>query len=309
MPARHRQLFSLSRGRSARPTADKDRRSRTVPDRANARVHNFEIVSGTSGVRIFYPLPSLPGTTPVSTASALEWTICVQSGRIRCARSCSGGSDRPESSWTLRGHRQVVRAQRKEYQACPDWIAGRAWNRGYIEAFELARIAAWKSAVGVAAITVNKPDEIEACTRAVISAIRPWLGKKGTELASDFGWAAWQQTANTAIGWIGRREPSSGLLSLKGVGYPMATAILDILDPNVWPVIDKWAAKTVFGVIPSRYCAARYAAYARHLVTEGTKYWGAGLSIHQLDEKAQSASMKDGHLPAGWGPCELPTCV
>jgi hypothetical protein len=72
MPARRRQLFSLSRGRSARPTADKDRRSRTVPARANARVHNFEIVSGTSGVRIFYPLPSLPGTTPVSTASQTE---------------------------------------------------------------------------------------------------------------------------------------------------------------------------------------------------------------------------------------------
>ena len=30
-----------------------------------------------------------------------------------------------------------------------------------------------------------------------------------------------------------------------GVGYPMATAILDILDPDVWPVIDQWAVQTV----------------------------------------------------------------
>ena len=52
----------------------------------------------------------------------------------------------------------------------------------------------------------------------------------------------------------------------------MATAILDILDPDVWPVLDKWAAMTVFGEIPSRYCAVRYAAYARHLATEGAKH-------------------------------------
>jgi hypothetical protein len=30
----------------------------------------------------------------------------------------------------------------------------------------------------------------------------------------------------------------------------MATAILDILDPDVWPVIDGWAAQTVFGKSP-----------------------------------------------------------
>ena len=85
----------------------------------------------------------------------------------------------------------------------------------------------------------------------------------------------------------------------------MATAILDILDPAVWPVIDKWATTTVFGAVPSRYCAALYAAYARHLATEGPKHWGAGLSIHELDMKAQSASMNHG-LPAGWQTTEPP---
>ena len=70
--------------------------------------------------------------------------------------------------------------------------------------------------------------------------------------------------------------------------------------------MDKWAAKTVFGIIPTRYSAARYVAYARHLATEGARCWGAGLSIHELDVKAQSASMKDGHLPPGWNCIELP---
>jgi hypothetical protein len=190
---------------------------------------------------------------------------------------------------------------RPQYQDRPDQIADKAWNRGYIEAFELARIVAWKNAINVASITVNTPREIEACTRTAMSVIERWRGQKATALATDIDWADWQSTANAAIGWVGKhREPSSGLLSLTGVGYPVATAILDILDPNVWPVIDKWAAKTVFGIEIVRYTAAIYARYARHLATEGTRHWGAGLSIHELDLRAQSASMKGGSLPAGW---------
>jgi hypothetical protein len=200
--------------------------------------------------------------------------------------------------------------ERPEYQDRPCWIAEEAWNRGYIEAFELARIAAWKNARSVAAITVNRPKDIEVRTRAAISVIRPWRGRRAVALATDADWAGWQQAANAAVGWMSSAgEPSSGLLSLKGVGYPMASAILDVLDPDVWPVMDKWAAKTVFGIIPSRYCAARYAAYARHLAAEGARCWGAGLSIHDLDVKAQSASMNGGHLPAGWRRIELPPCA
>jgi hypothetical protein len=201
--------------------------------------------------------------------------------------------------------------RRKEYQCRPERIAVDAWNRGYIEAFELARIAAWKSARSVAAITVNNPREIESCTRDAMSAIKPWLGRKATALVTDAEWAEWQDTANTAIGWVGARsELPSGLLSLKGVGYPLASAILDILDADVWPVIDKWAAKTVFGTERIRYCAARYAAYTKHLAIEGTRCWGVGLSIHQLDEKAQAASMPSvpGGLPAGWRSTTLPPC-
>jgi hypothetical protein len=200
--------------------------------------------------------------------------------------------------------------RRPEFQIRPCWIADKAWDRGYIEAFELARIAAWKSARSVAAITVNEPGEIEACTRAAMSIIQTWRGKRATELAADVDWCAWKQTANAAIGWVGGQgEPSSGLLSLHGVGYPVASAILDILDPDVWPVIDRWATKSVFENPLSHYCATRYAAYARHLATEGAKRWDAGLSIHELDMKAQSASMPGGHLPAGWRPARVPPCA
>lgn len=197
--------------------------------------------------------------------------------------------------------------RRPEYQDRPFWITDEAWNRGYIEPFELTRIAAWKNSRSVAAITVNRSEEIGAWTRAAISVIQPWRGRRAVALTTDADWTDWQKAANAAIGWIGSQGASpAGLLSLKGVGYPVASAILNILDPDVWPVIDKWAAKTVFGIIPSRYCAARYATYARHLATEGTRCWGVGLSIHELDTMAQSASMKGGHLPAGWRFTELP---
>jgi hypothetical protein len=197
--------------------------------------------------------------------------------------------------------------KRPEYQKRPVEITKNAWDRGYIEPFELARIAAWKSAKSVAGITVNNPEEIEDCTRATMTIIEPWRGRKVAALGIGAEWADWQLTANEAIGWVNNRtRTASGLLSLKGVEYPIATAILDILDPDVWPVLDKWAAMTVFGEVPSRYSAARYAAYAKHLATEGAKHWNDAPSIHELDERAQSASMKGGHLPAGWRICELP---
>lgn len=98
--------------------------------------------------------------------------------------------------------------ERPEYQGRPSWIAEEAWSRGYIEAFELARIGAWKSARSVAAITVNKAEEIEAWTRAAISAIRPWQDRRAAAFATDADWAAWRTTANLAIGWMGSQgEP------------------------------------------------------------------------------------------------------
>lgn len=111
--------------------------------------------------------------------------------------------------------------RKPEYQDPPLWIAGNAWERGHIEPFELARIAAWKSARSVAAVTVNRPGEIEFWTRAAISVILPWRNRRAATLTTDADWAGWQKAANTAIGWVGRPgELPSGLLSLTGVGYP-----------------------------------------------------------------------------------------
>lgn len=67
-----------------------------------------------------------------------------------------------------------------------------------------------------------------------MSVIGPWRGRSATQLVNATDRADWQQAAIKAIGWTAIRSgPSSGLLSLKGVGCLMATAVLDILDPGV----------------------------------------------------------------------------
>jgi hypothetical protein len=199
----------------------------------------------------------------------------------------------------------------KDYQIRPSEIADWAWKRGYLKPLELLRIAAWKTGQGLGSLTVNSEDEIESRTKAAIDSIRPWKGRQVIGLTHQALWGDWRETARRAIGVADTRK---GLLGLKGVDYPVATAILDILDPDVWPVIDKWAVRTVFGtqLDGTRWptwqwrCAAAYEAYARHLATEGPKHWGFGCSIHQLDVEAMNASRPGGTLPHGWTPASLP---
>lgn len=79
----------------------------------------------------------------------------------------------------------------------------------------------------------------------------------------------------------------TGLLGLEGVGYPMATAILDILEPDVWPVMDRWAVMTIFGIRPDErqwpgirwQQTAAHQAYVRHLVTHGATAWRPRRSV------------------------------
>jgi hypothetical protein len=201
----------------------------------------------------------------------------------------------------------------KTYQVRPSSIAASAWNRGYLKPLELLRIAAWKTGQGLGYLTLNTERDITSRTGAAMAGIQHWKGRWVVGLTDDALWDDWRETARIAIGVAATRK---GLLGLEGVGYPMATAILDILDPDVWPVFDRWAVQTVFGTQPDGtpwptrqwQCAAAYEEYARHLATEGAKHWGSHYSIHQLDVKAMKASMPDGTLPHGWTPASQPPC-
>jgi hypothetical protein len=199
----------------------------------------------------------------------------------------------------------------KKYQKRPDDVAARAWSRGYLTPLDLFKVAAWKTGQGLGSLTVNTGEEIEARTQAAVNCIQPWRDRPVSGLAGDAMWEDWRETARRAIGASADR---SGLLGLEGVGYPMATAVLDILDPDVWPVMDRWAVITVFGTRPGGQPlpgtwwqhATAYEAYARHLVTHGAAAWGSGLSVHELDEEAMNLSRTGRPLPVGWNHAPLP---
>lgn len=202
----------------------------------------------------------------------------------------------------------------KGYQLRPSHIADQAWHRGYLKPLELLRIAAWKTGQGLGSLTLNTEDSIESRTGAAIACIRPWKGRQVVGQNDRAKWDNWRETARQAIGV---KATGEGLLGLKGVGYPMASAILDILDPEVWPVIDRWAVRAVFGTRPNGaawrleqwQCAAAYEAYARHLATVGRDCWDQAQSIHQLDVEAMMASRPGGNLPARWRIAALPPCT
>jgi hypothetical protein len=73
-------------------------------------------------------------------------------------------------------------------------------------------------------------NDIESRTRASIDYIQHWKGQRVVGLTDQALWDDWRETARHAIGVAATRK---GLLGLEGVDYPVATAILDILDPDV----------------------------------------------------------------------------
>jgi hypothetical protein len=190
----------------------------------------------------------------------------------------------------------------KGYQHRPDEVADAAWRRGHMTPLELFRVAAWKTGLGLGQLTLNSQTDIEQATGKAIDGIREWREKQLLGLDDDACWDAWQKTANSVIGI----QHHCGLLALEGVGYRMATSILDILDPKVWPVIDRWATQTVFGRPLDWYGAAPYAAYARHLATVGHACWPEEPTINALDQRAMRTAGKRLPLPQGWTYAMIP---
>jgi hypothetical protein len=201
----------------------------------------------------------------------------------------------------------------KKYQKRPEDVSARAWRRGYLTPLDLFKVAAWKTGQGLGSLTLNTEEAIVVRTRAVVDCVRHWHNRPISADANDAMWEDWRETARHAIGAAANQ---SGLLGLAGVGYPMATAILDILDPDVWPVMDRWAVLTIFGTRPSGQpwpgsrwqCASAYEAYTRHLVTVGAAAWGWNLPVHQLDVEAMELSKSGRPLPNGWSHALLPSC-
>jgi hypothetical protein len=190
------------------------------------------------------------------------------------------------------------------YQREPTELRDVVLRQGFITPLQLFRIVAWKSAKGMASMTLNTELDIRERTAAAVDLAREWEGVDVVEEANLQNWDDWRETARAIVGRKHGSEPA-GLLALHGIGYPVATAILSIINPKVWPVIDKWSVASVFGEAINTqraYFADQYEVFARHLATVGASSWPTANTVHELDQAAMRAGdpRSTESLPPNW---------
>lgn len=178
------------------------------------------------------------------------------------------------------------------YQEQPSELRKVLWRQGHADALSLFRILAWKSAKGLASATLNEPGRIEEVTREVIALLRPYEHATRPPTDEDF----WTATHDALVGPDGK----SGLWGLEGLRIPTASALLSILNPSVWPIIDRWAYAVLFDATPQQ--ASRliqwfdtYRQYLEALASLLPNYQGK--SIHDLDQLAMNAGMRGESFP------------
>jgi hypothetical protein len=81
----------------------------------------------------------------------------------------------------------------------------------------------------------------------------------------------------------------------------VASAILSLLAPQAFPVIDRWAVMAIYGRTPNNFhTASFYRHYTEQLVGIGHHYPDC-TTVHQLDQAVMNAAMRCTH---GTRPCE-----
>ena len=122
-------------------------------------------------------------------------------------------------------------------------------DRGHVEAWELFRIVAWKSVKGSGWLSLNNPGEIVRTTRETLSCVAEGDGPRSLlkSRLTDAVWKKWEDFVRTLIGADASHGGPTGLLRLSGVGYPVATAVLSILESGLFPMLDNWVVRVIFG--------------------------------------------------------------
>jgi hypothetical protein len=144
-------------------------------------------------------------------------------------------------------------ARKLYHEPVPAALVARFWEQGEISPFQLMRVVAWKSAQPLAELSLNDEDMIRDRTRAAMRAIGQFRGVNVVTQQVD--WQVWRDAAATAIG---AERAGTGLLGLRGVRYPVATAILAVLLPEVFPVMDRYAIAGVFGCSVKEGASAKW---------------------------------------------------
>ena len=186
-----------------------------------------------------------------------------------------------------------------EYQVEPTVLRPEILKRGFIKPWELFKIVTWKSAKGVAWLSLNAEEEIVSCTRETVAGLKRWSGPSDilSEDMTDELWDAWEVKAGELIG-VDKKHAKGGvpigLLRLHGVGYPVATAILAFLKPKIFPVMDKWAVETIFGSGASGkrwQTKADYRAYTQLLVKPVQEELKTIQKLRDRDKAAMNIAM------------------
>jgi hypothetical protein len=164
------------------------------------------------------------------------------------------------------------------YQQEPEELRDQVWDSGVITPLQLFRIVAWKSARGLAPVSLNSEADITRWTSNALDATSSW--RTTNVLTDSIDWDQWQLDASTAIGV----SKKSGLLALDGVGYPVASAILALLLPKTFPVIDKWTILGVYGPKAKNWQRkVVYRNFTERLV-EVAHHFPDCTSIHEVDK-------------------------
>ena len=187
-----------------------------------------------------------------------------------------------------------------DYQNEPSQLREGILKRGHITPWELFKIVSWKSAKGVAWLSLNTEDEIVEFTSKALRELKTCSWPYGALINGNLdekAWALWEEMVGQVIGADQKRSESgcaTGLLRLHGVGYPVATAILGFLKPEVFPVMDKWAVETIFGESASRkrwQRKSKYREFAQLLVNPQIEDLQKVETLRGRDQKAMQLAM------------------
>lgn len=201
-----------------------------------------------------------------------------------------------------------IRKKREiQYQSAPVELRGPILDRGHVEAWELFRIVAWKSAKGLGWLSLNDPEEIERATRVTLTRLAEWDGPRSLLKSglTDAEWKQWEDFVGTLIGADASHGGPTGLLRLSGVGYPVATAVLSILEPDLFPVLDKWGVKAIFGKVVSArttkwHNKSAYRQYTQALTSPAAKELGAYRTLRERDVATMTAGKQDRAIVKEW---------
>jgi hypothetical protein len=147
-----------------------------------------------------------------------------------------------------------------------------------------------KSANGnLALLSLNSPDEIVKVTGAALLELSAYRNASSRELRlRPDAWQAFLAATGTALG------TTTGLRQLDGVALRTASAILAILNPELFPVIDRWSVAGLYSPIPGRTVQESFVFYAHYMRTlADLQLGGVPGTVHELDQAPYNAA-KDG---------------